>query len=125
MLNSTTLVGRLTKDPDLKYTQSGKAVAQFTLAITRDFKNADGEYDADFINCVMWGKPAEMLADRVKKGERISLAGRIQTRNYENNDGQRVYVTEVVANTFHFLETKGGNGGNNQQRPITDDDLPF
>lgn len=125
MLNNTTLVGRLTKDPDLKYTQSGKAVAQFTLAVTRDFKNADGEYDADFINCVMWGKPAEMLADRVKKGERISLAGRIQTRNYENNDGQRVYVTEVVANTFHFLETKGGNGGNNQQRPITDDDLPF
>lgn len=125
MLNNTTLVGRLTKDPDLKYTQSGKAVAQFTLAVTRDFKNADGEYDADFINCVMWGKSAETLADRVKKGERISLAGRIQTRNYENNDGQRVYVTEVVANTFHFLETKGGNGGNNQQRPITDDDLPF
>lgn len=125
MLNNTTLVGRLTKDPDLKYTQSGKAVAQFTLAVTRDFKNADGEYDADFINCVMWGKPAETLADRVKKGERISLAGRIQTRNYENNDGQRVYVTEVVANTFHFLETKGGNGGNNQQRPIADDDLPF
>ncbi|XBG80963.1 single-stranded DNA-binding protein [Enterococcus cecorum] len=125
MLNNTTLVGRLTKDPDLKYTQSGKAVAQFTLAVTRDFKNADGEYDADFINCVMWGKSAETLADRVKKGERISLVGRIQTRNYENNDGQRVYVTEVVANTFHFLETKGGNGGNNQQRPITDDDLPF
>lgn len=125
MLNNTTLVGRLTKDPDLKYIQSGKAVAQFTLAVTRDFKNADGEYDADFINCVMWGKPAETLADRAKKGERISLAGRIQTRNYENNDGQRVYVTEVVANTFHFLETKGGNGGNNQQRPITDDDLPF
>ena len=96
MINNVTLVGRLTKDPDLRYTQSGTAVGQFTLAINRNFTNANNEREADFINCVIWRKAAESLANYATKGTLIGLTGRIQTRNYENQQGQRIYVTEVV-----------------------------
>ena len=104
MINNVVLVGRLTRDVDLRYTSNGTAYASFTLATDRDFKNQNGEKETDFINCVMWRKPAENLANYTKKGSLIGIEGRIQTRNYENEKGQRVYVTEVLAERFHFLE---------------------
>lgn len=107
MMNSICLVGRLTKDVDLRYTQSNVAVATFTLAVNRTFKNENGERETDFINCVMWQQQAEHLANWAKKGALIGITGRIQTRSYDNQQGQRVYVTEVVAEQFQLLESKG------------------
>lgn len=140
MINQTTLVGRLTNDVNLRYTPSNVAVATFTLAVNRTFKNENGEREADFINCVMWRQQAENLANWAKKGALIGITGRIQTRSYDNQQGQRVYVTEVVAEQFQLLESKGqGNQGQQrqaqQQTPdfsrqgapmdISDDDFPF
>lgn len=105
MINNVTVVGRLTKAVDLRYTSNGTAYASFTLATDRDFKNQNGEKETDFINCVMWRKPAENLANYTKKGSLIGIEGRIQTRNYDNQQGQRVYVTEVLAEKFSFLES--------------------
>lgn len=140
-MNSTCLVGRLTKNVDLRYTPSNVAVATFTLAVNRTFKNENGEREADFINCVMWRQQAENLANWAKKGALIGITGRIQIRSYDNQQGQRVYVTEVVAEQFQLLESKAqqGNQGHQkqaqQQAPdfsrqgapmdISDDDLPF
>lgn len=133
MINRVVLVGRLTRDPDLRYTQGGTAVATFTVAVDRNFTNASGEREADFISCVLWRKAAESFANYTHKGSLVGVEGRLQTRNYENNQGQRVYVTEVVVDNFSFLEPKssqpnqgsnnnfnnsnsGGNGaGNNNQ----------
>ncbi|HDI4481000.1 TPA: single-stranded DNA-binding protein [Listeria monocytogenes] len=119
MMNRVVLVGRLTKDPDLRYTPAGAAVATFTLAVNRPFKNAQGEQEADFINCVVWRKPAENVANFLKKGSLAGVDGRVQTRNYEGNDGKRVYVTEIVAESVQFLESKqngaGGSTPNNNQ----------
>ena len=121
MINSVCLVGRLTRDPELKYTGNNIAVASFSLAVNRTFKDANGEREADFINCVIWRQQAENLANWAKKGALIGITGRIQTRSYENQQGQRVYVTEVVAENFQMLESRaareGGNanGGYNQQ----------
>lgn len=112
-MNNIQLIGRLTKDVEVKFTQSGTAVGNFTLAVNRSFKNEQGEREADFINCVIWRKAAENLAQFTRKGSQIGIEGRIQTRNYENNQGQRVYVTEVVVNNFHLLESKPK--GDNQQ----------
>ena len=141
MLNNVSLVGRLTKDVDLRYTPSNVAVATFTLAVNRTFKNENGEREADFINCVMWRQQAENLASWAKKGALIGVTGRIQTRSYDNQQGQRVYVTEVVAEQFQLLESKGQQGNQTQQRQaqqqapdfsrqgapmdISSDDLPF
>jgi single-strand DNA-binding protein len=113
MMNRVVLVGRLTKDPDLRYTSSGVAVATFTLAVNRTFSNQAGEREADFISCVVWRKQAENVANFLKKGSLAGVDGRIQTRNYEGQDGKRVYVTEVVAESVQFLEPKGsaGSGG--------------
>lgn len=105
MINNVTVVGRLTRAVDLRYTSNGTAYASFTLAVYRDFKNQNGERETDFINCAMWRKPAENLANYTKKGSLIGVEGRIQTRNYDNQQGQRVYVTEVLAERFHFLES--------------------
>lgn len=116
MLNSICLVGRLTKDVDLRYTPSNVAVATFTLAVNRTFKNENGDREADFINCVMWRQQAENLANWAKKGALIGITGRIQTRSYDNQQGQRVYVTEVVAETFQLLESKGQQGNQQGQR---------
>lgn len=140
MINNTVLVGRLTKDAELRYTPSNVAVATFTLAVNRTFKNENGDREADFINCVMWRQQAENLASWAKKGALIGVTGRIQTRSYDNQQGQRVYVTEVVAEQFQLLESKG-QGNQTQQRQaqqqapdfsrqgapmdISDDDLPF
>lgn len=145
MLNSVNLCGRLTHDIDLRYTQSGKAVGSFSLAVNRNFKNKDGEYEADFINCTIWGKSAENLANFVKKGSPINVTGHLNTRNYQNKQGQTVYITEVIVEHFDLLgsskdnKSSGQSSSNNQSRPqnndpfansgntidITDDDLPF
>ncbi|HAO6187781.1 TPA: single-stranded DNA-binding protein [Listeria monocytogenes] len=118
MMNRVVLVGRLTKDPDLRYTPAGVAVATFTLAVNRTFTNQQGEREADFINCVVWRKPAENVANFLKKGSMAGVDGRIQTRNYEDNDGKRVFVTEVVAESVQFLEPRNhaeGATSNNYQ----------
>ncbi|EAE4574625.1 single-stranded DNA-binding protein [Listeria monocytogenes] len=120
MMNRVVLVGRLTKDPELRYTPAGVAVATFTLAVNRTFTNQQGEREADFINCVVWRKPAENVANFLKKGSMAGVDGRIQTRNYEDNDGKRVFVTEVVAETVQFLEprnhTEGATSNNYQNQ---------
>ncbi|MCP9067494.1 single-stranded DNA-binding protein [Streptococcus parasanguinis] len=138
MLNNVVLVGRMTKDPELRYTPNNQAVATFSLAVNRNFKGQNGECEADFINCVIWRQQAENLANWAKKGALIGITGRIQTRNYENQQGQRVYVTEVVADSFQLLESRkdreGGKsqgyshpdfGRNASPMDISDDDLPF
>ena len=151
MINQVVLVGRVVKELDLKYTQSGKAVARFNLAVNRDFKDANGDSQADFPSCQVWGKTAEVMADNLRKGSLIDVTGRIQTGSYEK-DGQRIYTTDVVVEKFHFLEAKNDNAnrssnqqhqGNNQQNSsgyhqsadpfdsagesinISDDDIPF
>ncbi|WP_028400753.1 single-stranded DNA-binding protein [Ectobacillus panaciterrae] len=106
MMNRVLLVGRLTKDPELRYTPNGIAVATFTLAVNRTFSNQQGEREADFINCVVWRKQAENVANYLKKGSLAGVDGRLNTRNYEGQDGKRVYVTEVVAENVQFLDTK-------------------
>lgn len=117
MINNVVLVGRLTKDPELKYTQSGIASCRFTLAANRPFKNAAGEQEADFINCVTWRKTAENTANFLRKGSLAGIEGRIQTSNFEGKDGNRVFMTEIVADSVQFLEPKPAssnqsNGGN-------------
>lgn len=116
MMNRVVLVGRLTKDPELKYTPNGVAVASFTLAVNRPFSNQQGEREADFINCIVWRKPAENVSNYLKKGSLAGVDGRIQTRSYDNNQGQRVYVTEVMAESVQFLEPKTQEAGNQQQQ---------
>ena len=111
MINNVVLVGRMTRDADLRYTPSNQAVATFTLAVNRNFKNQAGEREADFINCVIWRQQAENLANWAKKGALIGITGRIQTRNYENQQGQRVYVTEVIAESFQVLESRTAREG--------------
>lgn len=138
MINNVVLIGRLTRDVELRYTPSNIAVATFNLAVNRNFKNQDGEREADFINCVMWQKSAENLANWTRKGMLIGITGRIQTRSYENQQGQRVYVTEVVADNFQLLESRNKSANhssmyeqmppafeNSQPMDISDDDLPF
>jgi len=110
MMNRVILVGRLTKDPELRYTPSGAAVATFTLAVNRTFTNQQGEREADFINCVVWRRQAENAANFLKKGSLAGVDGRLQSRSYEGQDGRRVYVTEVVAESVQFLEPKSGGG---------------
>ncbi|MBJ8325067.1 single-stranded DNA-binding protein [Streptococcus pacificus] len=111
MINNVVLVGRMTRDAELRYTPSNQAVATFTLAVNRNFKNQNGERDADFINVVIWRQQAENLANWAKKGTLLGVTGRIQTRNYENQQGQRVYVTEVVADNFQILESRATREG--------------
>ena len=138
MINNVVLVGRMTKDAELRYTPNNQAVATFSLAVNRNFKSQNGEREADFINCVIWRQQAENLANWAKKGDLIGITGRIQTRSYENQQGQRVYVTEVVAETFQLLESRkdreaGHSQGysqpdfSRQAEPmdILEEDLPF
>lgn len=125
MINRVVLVGRLTKDPELKYTPSGVAVTRFTLAVNRTFSNAAGEKEADFINVIVWRKPAENTANYLKKGSLAGVDGRIQTGSYEGTDGKRVYTTEVVADSVQFLEPKGNSGAGNPTLPPSTNDYPF
>ena len=131
MINRTILVGRLTKDPDLRYTGNGNAVTSFTLACDRPFTNQQGERDADFIRCQVWKKAAENVANYLQKGSLAGVDGRIQTRSYDGQNG-RVFVTEVVADRVQFLDQKPkenpGQGNNDtifNGKPISDDELPF
>ena len=112
-MNKALLIGRLTKDPELRATSTGRKVCQFSIAVNRNFTNANGEREADFINCVVWDKQAENLVKYQKKGNQIAVDGRIQTRNYEDKDGKRVYVTEILANNISFLDSKGTNTSSN------------
>jgi len=105
MLNRVILIGRLTRDPELSYIPAGDAVAKFTLAVSRPFVNKDGEREADFIPIVVWRKPAENCAKYIGKGSLVAVDGRLQTRNYEK-DGRRVYITEVVADSVRFLDSR-------------------
>lgn len=119
MINNVVLVGRTTKDPELRYTPSNVAVATFSLAVNRNFKDANGERETDFINCVIWRQSAENLANWAKKGALIGITGRIQTRSYENQQDQRVYVTEVVAENFQMLESRAAREGSSANQGNT------
>lgn len=127
MINRVVLTGRLTRDVDLRYTQGGDAVATFNLAVDRRFTNQQGEREADFVSCVIWRKSAENFANFFHKGSLVGIEGRIQTRNYENQQGQRVYVTEVIVENFSFLEAKSstGNGSYQNNRPQNNTSDPF
>lgn len=112
-MNKAILIGRLTRDPELRTTPTGRNVCQFSVAVSRNFTNANGEREADFINCVVWDKQAENLVKYQKKGNQIAVEGRIQTRNYDDKDGKKVYVTEILASNISFLDSKGtGATGN-------------
>lgn len=115
MINNVVLVGRLTKDAELRYTPSNVAVATFTLAVNRNFKNQNGEREADFINFQAWRGTADIIAEYCGKGSLIGITGRIQVRNYEK-DGQRRYVTEVVAENVTLLESRNSQGSQQNQR---------
>ena len=113
-MNKAILIGRLTRDPELRYTSSNRAVCQFTVAIDRPFTNqTTGEREADFINVVAWDKTGENIGKYMTKGRLIAVEGRIQTRNYDNNEGRKVYVTEVIASNVQFLESKNSTPNNN------------
>ncbi len=126
MINNTVLEGRITRDLELKFTGSGIAVLNFNIAVDRPFKNKNGERDTDFINVVAFRGTAENIVNFFNKGDGISILGRIQTRNYENNQGQRVYVTEIVADQFSFpIQNKNNNQNNNQQQNNNKQQNPF
>lgn len=110
-MNKVILIGRMTKDPEIRITQSGEHVANFTLAVNRTYESSDG-VKADFISCVVWGKRAENTANYCNKGSQVGVSGAIRTRNYDNSNGQKVYVTEVVCDSVEFLDSKKNN--NNQ-----------
>lgn len=113
-MNKCVITGRLTKEPELKFVPgSGKAVANFTLAVNRRFKQ-EGQQNADFIPVVVWGKQAEATANYMRKGSQLSVAGRIQTRNYENKEGNKVYITEIVADEVEFLDSKKADNTSSQ-----------
>lgn len=137
-MNTSNLIGRFVKDPELRYTQNGVAIASGTIAVKRPFKN-NGEYESDFINTVAFKKTAELVAQHFKKGDMIGVTGRIQTRKYENNEGRTIYVTEVVIENITFLPKSSQSNESttsNQEKPdpfaqdgtpidISDDMLPF
>lgn len=140
MINEVVLVGRLTKDIEVRYTQSEKAVGNFTLAINRRFKNQNGEYETDFIDCVVFGKQAETMAQYTKKGDLIGVEGSIQKRAYEDKEGNKRYITEIMVEKITFLQTNkkektkiednpykdmSVKTEEQQQFEITDEDLPF
>lgn len=144
IINTVNLIGYMTKDVNLRQTQSGKSVGSFTLAVNRNFKNQQGEYETDFIQCVIWDKGAENIAQLTTKGSRVGIEGRIQTGSYDNNQGQKVYTTDIVVNNFHLIDTRAetdekrqqnGQGGYQQQNmqapqgthavAISEDEIPF
>ena len=120
-MNKVFLIGRLTRDPELRYTSSNVATASFSIAVDRNFTNQNGEREADFINIVVWRKQAENCKNYLTKGSQVAIDGRIQTRNYEGQDGKKVYVTEVVADNVQFLGSKGGN----TSQAFTDQTTPY
>lgn len=135
MINNVCLVGRLTRPVDLRYTSNGTALGSFSLAIDRTYKNQAGEKETDFINCVIWRKSAVNLSNFTKKGSLLGVEGRLQTRNYENHEGKKVYITEVLVENFSLLESKATTEARDTQAQETtnipetiefsEDDLPF
>lgn len=130
MLNRVILIGRLTKDPELRYTPNGIAVASFTLAVNRPFNNQQGEQEADFIPIVVWRKQAENCANYIGKGSLVAVEGRIQTRTYDGKDGQRRYVTEVIADNVRFLDKRGSTNAQDfssvgSEVDLADEEIPF
>ncbi len=127
-MNKAIIIGRSTKDAEVRSTTSGKQVASFTLAVDRDFKNAQGEREADFLPCVVWGKLADVCEKYVTKGKQLAVAGRIQTRNYEDKDGQRRYITEVIVSDLQLLGSRQ-DAQQSQEPEYTeieqDSELPF
>lgn len=136
-MNKVNLVGRFARDPEIKYStgENATAIVRFSIAVNRRFKNADGNYDADFINCVAFGKSAEFIGKYFKKGMAIGLTGRLQTGSYTNKDGQKIYTTDVVVEESEFVESKSNNPSSNNMPSSSsevddilggiDDDLPF
>jgi single-strand DNA-binding protein len=118
-MNKIELTGRITKEIELRYTQSNKAVGNFSLAVNRKFKNQNGEYEADFINCIVFDKLAETIKEYVKKGDLIGVCGRLQVRNYTDKDGNKKYITEVVVEEIDFLQSKT-NVKENVEKPKED-----
>lgn len=135
MINNLCLVGRLTRPVDLRYTSNGTAFGSFSLAIDRTYKNQAGEKKTDYINCVIWRKPAVNLSNYTSKGSLLGVEGRLQTRSYENKEGQKVYLTEVLVENFFLLESKATTEARDTQAQETtnipetiefsEDDLPF
>ena len=119
-MNKAILIGRLTKNPELRTTPTGRSVCQFSIAVNRTYTNEDGERKADFINCVVWDKQAENLTLYQRKGNQIAVDGRIQTRNYDDNDGKKVYVTEILVNNISYLDNKkdDSNFSNLEEPPV-------
>jgi single-strand DNA-binding protein len=128
-MNKIVLIGRSTKDTEIRSTSTGKLVASFTLAVDRDYKNAQGEREADFIPCVVWGKLAEICERYITKGKQVAVAGRIQTRNYEDKNGQRRYITEVIVSDLQLLGSRQEQQAQDVPRGFEpmgyNSDLPF
>nr|WP_308743098.1 single-stranded DNA-binding protein [uncultured Anaerocolumna sp.] len=122
-MNNVSLVGRLTRDPEVRYTDGGSSLARFSIAVDRRFKK-EGQPDADFPSCVAFGKTAEFIEKYFRQGQRIGLTGRIQTGSYTNNDGVKIYTTDVVVESAEFVESKGSGSqdNTNQPEPLTDED---
>ena len=120
-MNKVFLIGRLTRDPELRYTGNNTAVASFSIAVNRNFSNQQGEREADFINIVVWRKQAENVKNYLTQGSQVAIDGRIQTRTYDDNNGQKRYITEVVADNVEFLGSKNssGNNSNNMNGPAS------
>ena len=112
-MNKIILMGRLVRDPEVRYTQTGKVVCQFTLAVDRPFTNQEGQREADFIPVIVWGKQAELCGNSLTKGQRVLVEGRLQIRSYDAKDGSKRWVTEVIANNFEFIERKGDFAAHN------------
>ena len=131
MLNRVILIGRLTRDPEMRYTTNGIPVSTFSLAVDRSYSNKQGEKETDFINIVVWQKQAENVANYLLKGKLAAVEGRLQIRSFEGQDGQRRWVTEVVADTVRFLSPKSENSGSSgsdfigAEIGMSEDDLPF
>lgn len=129
-MNKLIILGRLVRDPEIRYTQTGKVVAQFTLAVDRPFSNEEGQRESDFIPVVIWGKQAETIGNNVHKGQRLLVEGRLQIRSYDAKDGSKRYVTECVASGFSFIEKKADGDYAKPSNNVTpaenfDDDIPF
>ena len=123
-MNKSFLLGRLVRDPEVRYTTTGKVCTQFTLAVDRPFTNQDGQREADFIPIVIWGKTAELAGNSLQKGHRVLIEGRIQTRSYDAKDGSKRYVTEVIADSMEFIERKGYTPGAATQAAAAGDTTP-
>lgn len=132
-MNTITLLGRLTKNPEARYTSTGKAVTLFTLAVNRPYTNSDGQREADFINCQAWGKTAEVVGNHVSKGDRLLVEGRLQIRSYTDKEGVKRYATEVIVNRVEFIEQKKDSNVKTEASPMDDfgsadfeqDSIPF